>query len=118
LVLFSRFYIYKWFEGIEIHAEKMSEYFGYPVTVADLLGESDFLIFGHWFLENDNFREAINFFEYAVTVLSDSWMLYDSLAEAYLKNGQQNLAIKSYTKSLELNPINKNAANFINQHNK
>jgi predicted alpha/beta superfamily hydrolase len=104
------------FKGLEIHADMMSERFGYPVTVADLLAERDFLIFGHRFLENGDFDEAIRLFKYAVTVLSDSWILYDRLGDAYFQIGQKNLAIESYTKSLELNPKNENAANFINQH--
>jgi tetratricopeptide (TPR) repeat protein len=104
------------FQSLKIHADMMSEQFAYPVTVADLLAERDFLIFGHRFLENGDLREAITLFEYAVTVLSNSWILYDSLGDAYWQNGQKNLAIKSYAKSLELNPNNKNAANFIQLH--
>jgi len=39
--------------------------------------------------------------------------LYDFLAEAYLKNGQNDLAIKNYEKSLELNPENENAREML-----
>ena len=35
--------------------------------------------------------------------------LIESLAEAYMKNGQTVLAIENFKKSLELNSINKNA---------
>jgi Flp pilus assembly protein TadD len=38
-----------------------------------------------------------------------SWNAYDSLGEAYLKNGDKNLAVKNYQKSVELNPANENA---------
>ena len=38
---------------------------------------------------------------------------YDSLGEAYMKNGQLKLAISSYEKSLELNPENANAKEMI-----
>ena len=34
---------------------------------------------------------------------------YDSLAEAYMKSGDNKLAIINYKKSLELNPNNSNA---------
>jgi len=40
---------------------------------------------------------------------------YDSLGEAYMKNGQKDLAIKNYKKSLELNPKNTNAKEMLDK---
>jgi len=40
---------------------------------------------------------------------------YDSLAEAYMINGEKLLAIKNYAKSLELNPNNRNAVEKLNE---
>jgi Tfp pilus assembly protein PilF len=60
------------------------------------------------FLEHDNLTEAITLFKYAVTVYSNSWRAFDSLAEAYTKVGQKELAIQNYQKSLKLNPENVN----------
>ena len=40
---------------------------------------------------------------------------YDSLAEAYLLNGDHESAIKYYQKSLELNPANDNAVRMIKE---
>ena len=40
---------------------------------------------------------------------------FDSLAETYMKNGQIDLAIKNYEKSLELNPDNENAQEILNK---
>jgi len=37
------------------------------------------------------------------------------LAEAYLKNGQKELAIKNYKKSLELNPGNEDAKKMLDK---
>lgn len=42
-------------------------------------------------------------------VFPASFNVYDSLAEAYMKKGNKELAIESYRKSLELNPDNVNA---------
>ena len=39
----------------------------------------------------------------------ESIAVYDSVAEAYAVNGQQDLAIKNYKRSLELDPQNTNA---------
>jgi len=43
---------------------------------------------------------------------------YDSLAEAYLENGETDKAIKFYAKSLELDPKNTNALEKLNEINK
>ena len=40
---------------------------------------------------------------------------YDSLAEAYMINGDKTLAIKNYAKSLELNPKNTNAVEKLKE---
>ena len=45
----------------------------------------------------------------------DSWNVYDSLGEAYMKNGNKELAIKNYKKSLEINPDNVNGKKFLNK---
>jgi len=40
---------------------------------------------------------------------------HDSLGEAYMINGNKELAIKNYKKSLELNPDNTNAKEMLNK---
>ncbi len=101
------------FAGIENHATALTEQFGYTVTVADLLAERDMLMFGYRFLETNNLTEALALFKYAVTVYSNSWNAFDSLAEAYMKKGQFDLAIENYERSLELNPNNDNAKKML-----
>lgn len=39
--------------------------------------------------------------------------VYDSLGEAYMINGNKELALKNYKKSLELNPRNTNAVEML-----
>jgi predicted alpha/beta superfamily hydrolase len=103
------------FYGIENHANRLIEGFGYPISVADLLAERDMLMFGHRFLENNNTKEALALFNYAVTAYSNSWNAFDSLADAYMKNGQVDLAVENYERSLKLNPNNNNAREKLKQ---
>jgi len=58
-------------------------------------------------------KEAIEVFKLNVEVYPQSYNVYDSLAEAYMINGDRELAIKNYEKSLELNPKNSNAVEML-----
>jgi len=70
---------------------------------------------GYRFLGNDKFTEAIEVFKLNASEHPDSFNAYDSLGEAYMKNGDDELAIENYRKSLELNPENENAAKMLEQ---
>jgi Flp pilus assembly protein TadD len=48
-----------------------------------------------------------------VELCPDSWNVYDSLGEAFMNDGQNELAIKNYKKSIELNPQNNNGIEFL-----
>lgn len=52
--------------------------------------------------------EAIALFKLNVEFYPNAWNVYDSLADAYAANGEKDLAITNYKKSLELNPQNSN----------
>ena len=58
---------------------------------------------------------AIAVFKLNVDAFPESSNVYDSLGEAYMNDGQKELAIKSYRKSLELDPTNRNAEQMIKQ---
>jgi len=60
-------------------------------------------------------KEAIEIFKLNVEVHPKYANGYDSLAEAYMINGDKELAIKNYAKSLELNPKNTNAVEMLNK---
>ncbi len=47
-------------------------------------------------------KEAIKIFEFNATLFPESGNVFDSLAEAYLKNGDYNLSVENYTKSSNL----------------
>jgi dienelactone hydrolase len=66
----------------------------------------------HWgynLMGKNHLPEATELFKLNVQVFPDSWNVYDSLGEAYMKAGQKQLAIDNYKQSLELNPANDNA---------
>nr|NIR48311.1 tetratricopeptide repeat protein [candidate division KSB1 bacterium]NIR73039.1 tetratricopeptide repeat protein [candidate division KSB1 bacterium]NIS23819.1 tetratricopeptide repeat protein [candidate division KSB1 bacterium]NIT70746.1 tetratricopeptide repeat protein [candidate division KSB1 bacterium]NIU24468.1 tetratricopeptide repeat protein [candidate division KSB1 bacterium] len=56
---------------------------------------------------------AIAVFKLNVEAYPDSWNVYDSLAEAYMENGQNELAIQFYKKSLQMNPDNTNGKRML-----
>jgi len=43
----------------------------------------------------------------------ESWNVWDSLGEAYMYIGERDLAIENYKKSLEINPENNNARDYL-----
>ncbi len=67
----------------------------------------------YWLLKREHIDGAIRIFRLNVEAYPESWEVYDSLGEAYMKEGQNDQAIINYNKSLELNPNNENAKNMI-----
>jgi CubicO group peptidase (beta-lactamase class C family) len=70
---------------------------------------------GYAFLREKKYAEAINVFKLNVELYPESWNVYDSLGEAYMTNGDKELAIRNYEKSLALNPNNANGARMLKQ---
>ncbi len=70
---------------------------------------------GYMLLEKDRTSDAIAIFKLNAEEYPKSSNVYDSLAEAYAKNGQNQLAIDNYHKSLELDPKNENAAKKLKE---
>ena len=64
-------------------------------------------------IRENKLQEAVNLFELNIAEYPESANAYDSLGEAYMKNGQVGLAIGSYEKSLVLNPENDNAREML-----
>lgn len=64
---------------------------------------------GYRLLGANRVEHAIEIFKLNVESYPQSANAYDSLAEAYMVNGNKELAIRNYEKSLELNPANANA---------
>ncbi|MDX1429733.1 MAG: serine hydrolase, partial [Rhodothermales bacterium] len=65
---------------------------------------------GYMLLGRDRAQDALEIFKLNVDEYPEAWNPYDSLGEAYLILGNEELAIANYERSLELNPENANAA--------
>jgi tetratricopeptide (TPR) repeat protein len=70
---------------------------------------------GYRLLSKDKTAEAIEVFRYNAKEYPDSFNVYDSLGEAYMKNGDLDLAILNYQKSIQLNPNNENGKKMLEQ---
>ena len=70
---------------------------------------------GYQYLQGGKTADAIELFKLNVLAYPESANTYDSLGEAYMINGDKELAIKNYKKSLELDPTNKNAVEKLNE---
>jgi tetratricopeptide (TPR) repeat protein len=80
-----------------------------------LFEEREMNALGYKFLQNGKIKDAIELFKLNTIAYPNSSNTYDSLGEAYLADGQKELAIKNYEKSLELNPNNTNAQNVLKE---
>ncbi len=75
--------------------------------------ENDLNTAGYKLLGNNKIKDAIDVFKMNVKLYPKSSNVYDSLGEAYMKNGDKELAIENYKKSLELAPNNENAKQML-----
>ena len=79
-------------------------------------GENALNEFGYQVLADDP-QGAIKVFEMNAAAFPESANVWDSLAEAYMKAGNNPKAIEYYNKSLELNPRNQNAKDMLEKLN-
>lgn len=70
-------------------------------------------VIGYALIRQRKIKEAIGVFKLNVELFPQSGNPYDSLAEAYMVNGDKEPAIKNYEKSLELDPKNTNAVEML-----
>ncbi|HSE25774.1 MAG TPA: serine hydrolase [Pyrinomonadaceae bacterium] len=68
---------------------------------------------GYGLMRQKKLEEAIALLKLNVEFYPTSWNVYDSLAEMYMTNGDKDLAIANYKKSLELNPGNTNGVEML-----
>ena len=68
---------------------------------------------GYQQLRAQHLREAIALFKLNVEMFPDGFNTYDSLAEAYMAQGDREAAIMNYRKSLALNRNNTNAVSML-----
>ena len=72
---------------------------------------------GYIFMRREEYKTAIKIFKLNVEAYPEASNVYDSLGEAYMENGDIELAIQNYEKSLELNPDNANAVEMLKKLN-
>jgi CubicO group peptidase (beta-lactamase class C family) len=99
-------------EGIEA---ALKEYRHFKSTRAGHyeFSERELNSLGYDLLNRKRVKEAIEVFKLNVEAYPESFNVYDSLGEAYMVNGNKELAIKNYQKSLELNPQNTNGLDIL-----
>lgn len=68
---------------------------------------------GYQLLNRGKTADAIEVFKLNVREFPKSSNVYDSLGEAYLKAGNQELGIQNYKRSIELDPSNTNAIDIV-----
>jgi hypothetical protein len=68
---------------------------------------------GYQLINQDKIDEAIEIFRFNCKTYPESWNTYDSLGEAYMRNGETELAILNYEKSIELNPGSVNGKQIL-----
>ncbi len=68
---------------------------------------------GYQLLQARKLNEAVEIFKLNVEAYPQGFNTYDSLGEAYMINGNTELAILNYKKSLELNPQNTGATEML-----
>ncbi len=75
--------------------------------------EEEINTLGYKLLRAGKNKDAIAIFKLNVEEHPRSWNVYDSLGEAYMEDGQKELAIKFYRKSLDINPDNDNGKEML-----
>ena len=68
---------------------------------------------GYELLRAEKVKEAIEIFKLNVEAYPKAFNTYDSLGEAYMVSGNNELAIQNYKKSVELNPENTNGVETL-----
>lgn len=69
--------------------------------------------YGYMLLRAEKYKEAIEIFKLNVEQNPNSWEVYDSLGEAYMKSGDKKQAALNYIQSLQLNPQNENGLEML-----
>lgn len=77
--------------------------------------EEQLNMLGYKLLTEKKIKDAIEILKLNVESFPASFNVYDSLGEGYMADGNNELAIYNYKKSLELNPDNENAKDMLQQ---
>ncbi len=89
----------------ELKKEHLNEY--------NFENEQELNRFGYALLGEGKIKSAIEIFKLLVSEFPNSANPYDSLGEAYLKDGNEELALINYEKSIQINPKNNHAIDQV-----
>jgi predicted alpha/beta superfamily hydrolase len=91
------------------HFDSLSSQYGYRINPSeDFINEC-----GYKQLRAKHVNQAIALFQQNVKSHPNSFNVYDSMGEAFMKNGQKELAIEYYEKSIALNPNNEGGKDML-----
>ncbi|MGB1205657.1 MAG: serine hydrolase [Chitinophagales bacterium] len=82
---------------------------------SEYVDETELIMKGYDFLKKGKIINAIDIFKITIHLFPNSSNAFDSLAESYMKNGENQLAIFNYEKSLKLDSLNNNAKAMIKE---
>jgi CubicO group peptidase (beta-lactamase class C family) len=82
------------------------------------LKENEMNQVGYQLLQSGKTKESIEAFKINAEAFPKSGNVYDSLGEAYLKDGNKSLAITNYKKSVELDPTNEAGKKVLSEISK
>jgi len=74
--------------------------------------------YGYKFMNDKNYKDAIEVFKLNIALYPTSDNVYDSLADAYARSGDSAQALENYKKALKYNTGNRHAKRFIKAYNK
>ncbi len=109
IVDYEKVYATGGLNGFNNHFAKVSKKLGYEIVPS----ERDINNLGYTLLANKNIDDAISVFLENIKLFPRSSNVYDSAAEAYMENNENDLAIKYYKKSMLLNPGNTNGIDML-----
>lgn len=99
-------------KGIEAGLTQYRDLKSRQANVYDF-GEPELNSLGYQLLREKKLKEAVEVFKLNVEAYPKGFNTYDSLAEAYMVSGNNELAIQNYKKSLELNPKHTGAVEML-----
>ena len=95
-------------EAVTVYEETAKKFPGWKIFSEDAVNQA-----GYRLMQKGDNANAIKVFQLNVKAYPDSWNVYDSLGEGFLKAGDKKNALIYYKKSLEIDPSNTNAKDMI-----
>lgn len=105
----QKLYVAGGMDAVKSHYSKVSKKLGFEKKPI----EAEINRLGYSLTRSDAKEKALDVFIENIRLYPNSFNVYDSAAEAYMDNKQDELAIKNYKKSLSLNPGNTNAIEML-----